>query len=393
MTDFQHFHAVREATQLLIALTGPSGCGKTLSALRLAAGIVSIVGGKIFVIDTNGGQSTEYAAAEGEQANPAEFRFDFECLELRPPHSSLRFRDAILYCASKGASVIIGDSFSEEHQGEGGYLDFGEEEEKRVGKSYGACWRAPKADRRRLRQSFAQSRANLILCFYGEEKLDWSDMADQGEQSERGSAKKKKREPRPLGWMPIAGKEFMREMNVSLVLEPGNDGTFVADRNSLTTDQREMFKVREYFKRALSKPRQIDEEMGRKMALWATGGRTLTLEDQQRRTDRAARAAVSAPQKPQVQIGPDHSEPCPVCKNNPPQCKVCKIELLWRRESLHSQWGLLEALWRCPNKCKSPTDKRKTTNVKAVDWHHILTKPPARDAERAAIAADGPEAA
>ena len=64
--NFQHFHAVREASQLLIGLTGPSGCGKTLSALRLAAGIIAVMGGKIFVIDTHGGQSSEYAAAQGE---------------------------------------------------------------------------------------------------------------------------------------------------------------------------------------------------------------------------------------------------------------------------------------------------------------------------------------
>ena len=373
MSGFKHRHGERTASQLMLSITGPSGGGKTLSALRLAQGMLAVIGGKIFIIDSDGGKCNEYAPPTGEKADPAKFTFDFESVELGPPYSSLRYREAIMYCSRQGAGIVVVDQMSYEHDGEGGYLEFGDEEAKRVGKSYGANWRAPKQDRRKLMQSFAQSRANLILLFRAEEKLDWKEKTRNEDKSG------KKSEPRPLGWMPVGGNAFCYEMNAGLVLEPASDGVFVADPKSLTNEQKMVFKVRSYFKPLLAKAGQIDEELGRKMALWSTGGKVLTAAERQQREELTVASAASpltAPSRPTIQTGPDRSEPCRLCAANPPKCSCnacekhkgkCGIKMLWRGSEMHPKFGLRPGRWYCPNKC-TPT---KTT-VNGTDWHAVL---------------------
>ena len=113
--------AVRENVGLVIGIAGPSGSGKTYSAMRLAAGIA---GGKSFaVIDTEAGRAKHYA---GE--------FVFDHADLHPPFRPAAYAEAIKAADGAGYPVIVVDSCSHEHAGEGGLLDWHEEELDRMAK-------------------------------------------------------------------------------------------------------------------------------------------------------------------------------------------------------------------------------------------------------------------
>ena len=98
--------AVRENVPLVIGLAGPSGSGKTYSAMRLAAGIAQ---GKPFaVIDTEAGRAKHYAE-----------KFVFDHADLRPPFRPSAYAEVIHEADKAGYPVIVVDSCSHEHAGDG----------------------------------------------------------------------------------------------------------------------------------------------------------------------------------------------------------------------------------------------------------------------------------
>jgi len=113
--------AVRERSPILIGLMGPSGGGKTFSALRLAKGIQSVVGGDIVGIDTEGRRMLHYAD-----------RFKFRHMPFPAPFGSLDYLAAIRQAVKTGGKTIIVDSMSHEHEGPGGLLDYWESEIDRM---------------------------------------------------------------------------------------------------------------------------------------------------------------------------------------------------------------------------------------------------------------------
>ena len=111
--------ATRENVGLLIGLIAPSGGGKTFSAMRLAKGIC---GERPFaVIDTEAGRAKHYAD---------QFRFDHG--DLHPPFRPDAYTDAIMVADAAGYPCIVVDSMSHEHAGDGGLLDWQEEELTRM---------------------------------------------------------------------------------------------------------------------------------------------------------------------------------------------------------------------------------------------------------------------
>src|SRR3989304_2014365 len=125
--SFEFRPAVREAVALLIGLIGPSGGGKTYTAMRLASGIC---GDKPFaVIDTEAGRAKHYADA---------FKFDHG--DLKPPFRPNTYAEAIKAADEAGYPVIVVDSASHEHAGEGGLLDWHDEELNRMaGDDFNIC--------------------------------------------------------------------------------------------------------------------------------------------------------------------------------------------------------------------------------------------------------------
>ena len=111
--------AVRENVGLLIGLIGASGSGKTFTAMQLASGIA---GDKPFaLIDTEAGRAKHYAD---------QFRFDHG--DLKPPFSPHAYAEAIHAADAAQYSVIVVDSMSHQHAGEGGVLDMQEAELNRM---------------------------------------------------------------------------------------------------------------------------------------------------------------------------------------------------------------------------------------------------------------------
>jgi energy-coupling factor transporter ATP-binding protein EcfA2 len=251
MRTFEDHEAKRVAVPLMVGLVGPSGGGKTYSALRLATGIQRVTGGDIFVIDTESRRSLHYAN-----------QFKFRHVPFTAPFGPLDYLAAIEYCAKRGAKVVIVDSMSHEHEGPGGVLEQHTAEVERLsgGDQQKAervkmlAWSAPKQARRRMINSILQLPVSSIFCFRAKEKL----------KIERGQ------EPKALGFMPIAGEEFVYEMTINCLLLPKANGVPTWQSN----EQGELatMKLPEQFRQLFAEPMPISEDHGESMARWAEGG-------------------------------------------------------------------------------------------------------------------------
>jgi len=237
--------AVRENVGLIIGLAGSSGSGKTFTAMRLASGIS---GGKPFaVIDTENRRALHYAD-----------QFKFEHAELRAPFRPATYAEAIAAADAAGYPVIVVDSMSHEWAGDGGILDWQEEEFQRMGAREAvkmAAWIKPKAAHKHMVTKLLQVRAHLILCMRAEEKIDMV----------KGDDGKMKIVPKVgpggfKGWLPICEKNLPYELTASFLLTADAPG--IPKPIKLQEQHRALF--------PLDQP--ITEESGRLIAQWAAGG-------------------------------------------------------------------------------------------------------------------------
>lgn len=244
MSAFEFRPAVRSNLNLLIGIAGASGAGKTFSAFRLASGIC---GDKPFaVIDTENGRASHYAG---------QFRFDVA--EIHAPFSPRVYTEAILAADAAGYKVIVVDSFSHSWAGDGGTLDMQEQEFIRMGSKEGAkvaSWIRPKAEYKKMMTKLLQVKADLILCFRAEQKIEII----------REDGKTKIVPKQSLtgldGWIPISEKSTPYELTASFLLTPDAPG--MPKPIKLQEQHRPFF--------PLDKP--ITEESGRRIAEWASGG-------------------------------------------------------------------------------------------------------------------------
>lgn len=245
---FEFRPAVRENVGLLIGLAGGTGSGKTYTAMRLAAGIA---GDKPFaVIDTEAGRAKHYAD---------QFRFDHG--DLKPPFRPDAYAEAIKAADAAGYPVIVVDSVSHEHAGEGGILDWHEEELDRMAgsdwKKRDSCnmaaWIKPKMSHKHMVQKLLQVRAHLILCFRAEEKIEMV--------REDGKLKiiKKQTTTGLDGWVPISEKNLPYELTASFLL--------TADAPGIPKP----IKLQHQHKAFFPLNTEITEDSGRKLAAWASG--------------------------------------------------------------------------------------------------------------------------
>lgn len=242
---FEDKPATREQTPLIIGLSGPSSSGKTYSALRLATGIQSVVGGDVYGIDTEAKRMLHYAD-----------RFRFRHVSFVAPFGPLDYLAAIKHCVGKGASTLIIDSMSHEHEGPGGVLEMHESEKQRMGggdKQNFAAWAKPKADRRKLINGILQLPVNVIMCFRAKQKLK----VISGKP------------PQELGWQPIAGEEFIYECALHCLMLPGARGTpsWASDNDA----EQAAMKLPEQFESLFADAPQLSEDIGRRLAEWASG--------------------------------------------------------------------------------------------------------------------------
>lgn len=245
---------MRAAVPLLVGLCGPSGSGKTYSALRLATGIQTVIGGDIYGIDTESSRMLHYADL-----------FKFQHLPFGPPFGSLDYLAALQHCVHLGARTIIVDSMSHEHEGTGGLLDMhdseldrlaGDNPSKREAVKF-LAWQRPKANRRVLINGILQLNANFVFCFRAKPTIKMVKVAG-------------KTEVVPQGYMPIAGEEFVFEQTVCCLLLPHANG--VPTWFSEQIGERSIMKLPEQFKTLFADKGPLTEETGRSLAEWARGG-------------------------------------------------------------------------------------------------------------------------
>jgi len=244
--------AVRENVSLIIGLAGPSGGGKTMTAMRLAKGLA---GNKPFaVIDTEAGRAKHYASM-----------FLFDHGDLAPPFRPSAYADAIRAADEAKYPVIIVDSCSHEHAGEGGLLDWHEHELDRMAGSDWkkrescnmAAWIKPKMEHKQFVSRLLQVRAHLILCFRAEQKIEMK----------RGQDGRMEIVPKTIAsgfsdWIPICEKNMLYELTASFLLTPDAPG--IPKPIKLQQQMREFVD--------LKKP--VDESVGANLGEWARGLQT-----------------------------------------------------------------------------------------------------------------------
>lgn len=247
---FEFRPAKRENVGLLIGLSGGTGSGKTYTAMRLAKGIA---GDKPFaVIDTEAGRAKHYADT-----------FAFDHGDLKAPFRPDAYAAAIAAADDAGYPVIVVDSTSHEWAGEGGILDWQEDELTRMGgddwKKREACkmaaWIQPKMSHKRMVQRLLQVRAHLILCFRAEPKIEMV----RGEGG-RMEIREKQSLTGLHGWIPICEKNLPYELTASFLL--------MADKPGVPLP----IKLQEQHKALFPLDRPITEESGAALAMWSSGG-------------------------------------------------------------------------------------------------------------------------
>lgn len=242
--------AKRERVPLLAGIAGASGCGKTYSALRLATGMQRVTGGDIYCIDTESRRALHYAD-----------QFKFRHLEFVAPFSPIDYLAAIEYCVRQGASIVIVDSMSHEHEGPGGVLEWHDAEAQRLADAWRCnvqkasipAWAEPKKARRRLLNSVLQLGVSAIFCFRAKEKLKIVTGKD----------------PVDLGWMPIAGEEFVFEQTVQFLLYPASGG--VPTWAPELPGEKMITKLPSQFVDLFKESKPLSEDIGQAMAEWAAG--------------------------------------------------------------------------------------------------------------------------
>lgn len=256
--------AIREQVPLLVGLGGPPGAGKTFSALVLAAGIQRHRGGDIVALDTESNRMLAYAPRKGEKADNLN-TFDFKHVPFSPPFRSLDFLDAVRQQLPSKPAAIIVDSASDEHEGEGGLLDFHDREldrmagndwskRERVGQ---AAWIKPKGERREMMNGFLQIMTPLIFCFRAREKTKQV-KNDNGKMT-----------PTNIGWTPIAPPEIVHSMTLFCLLPIRSDGVPMWRGNTAYEDF--SIKLPRQFQGIFPEGKRLDADMGFRMSEWAMG--------------------------------------------------------------------------------------------------------------------------
>lgn len=280
MTEFEITDAVRSRQSVSVGIFAPSGAGKTLSALRLAVGMQSVVGGIIYLIDTEARRAKDYAPKKGEKPDNV-LTFAFKHVDFAPPFGSDRYLAAIEACRADGPDgprTIIIDSLSHEHESEGGLLEQFEKELERLGggdKNNARAWIKPKAKRRKLVVRMEQMRdVNFILTFRA------------ADQTKPGKDSGGKNTFVHLGFMPIAGREFVFCTKVCVFLPPSADGVPVWDPEFV--GEKMMRRLPAFLAPIMKDGKPLSQEHGRLLAEWSLG------ESKTRLTERSPEERVAA---------------------------------------------------------------------------------------------------
>jgi hypothetical protein len=236
---------VRENVPLLMGLAGASGSGKTFTAMRLAKGLSG--GAPFAVIDTEAGRARHYAET-----------FTFDHADLSAQFRPATYLDAIAAADKAKYPVIVVDSMSHEWAGDGGILDWQEEEWAKNNHAEWArmsSWIKPKLAHKAMVSKLLQVRAHVILCFRAEAKIDMV------KDSNGKTVIVPKEGPGGFrGWLPITEKNLPYELTASFL--------FMAEAPGVPIPMNLQEQHRPFF----PTDRVVTEEAGQRLAEWARGG-------------------------------------------------------------------------------------------------------------------------
>lgn len=188
------------------------------------------LGGKVAVIDTERGSASLYSDL-----------FEFDALDLEPPYTPERYREAIAAAESAGYDVLIIDSASHEWNGQGGCIEINEQvaQAKYKGNTWSA-WNETTPRHRKFIDAMLHSKMHIICT---------SRSKTETVQQDRKVIK--------LGMKPEQRDGFEYEFTV--VLDLVHDGHFATpskDRTGLFAGD----------------ARPIDETTGQKLLAWLENG-------------------------------------------------------------------------------------------------------------------------
>lgn len=213
MSGFVIKKAERHQARLRLGLCGPSGSGKTYSALKLAKGLVDGTEGKIGLIDTERKSASLYADVA-----------DFDVIDLAPPYSPERYRDA-LHAMEKHVGpdgVVIIDQISHAWAGEGGLLEYVDTLKSQSRNSF-SPWQKATPEQNRFVDALLRSPCHVIATMRA--KSEWV----LEEQIVDG---RKKNVPRKIGLAPVQRDGIEYEFTTMLDIETGsNTATASKDRS------------------------------------------------------------------------------------------------------------------------------------------------------------------
>lgn len=247
---FEDTPAERSGVPLIVGIAGCSGSGKTYSMLELLTGMQEVIGGDIYVIDTEHRRAEHYAEI-----------FKFRHVNFDAPFGSLDYLAAIEHCVAKGAKIIGLDSMTHEHSGPGGrmwqseeYLDkkCGDNEECRQ-KNFASSLKKPSRERLLLNTRITQLGINAVFCYRAKEGIEIK--PGKGIQN--------------TGWEPETTSSLVYDMQQMFLLRPGSDGKpdFKPEKES----EKLMVKTPAQFRDWFTPGMQLNRGIGRRMAEWARG--------------------------------------------------------------------------------------------------------------------------
>ena len=152
-------------------------------------------------------------------------------------------------------AVIIIDSMSHEHTGDGGVLDLHDAELTRMAgddyKKREACkfaaWIKPKKAHKRMMSQLLQKRTHLIFCLRAEPKMKMVQNA------------KGKMEPVSIGFQPLCDSQFIYEMTLSMMLSTDAPGIGAP------------IKLQEQHRALIDLGKPLNRAVGECLATWSSG--------------------------------------------------------------------------------------------------------------------------
>lgn len=284
---FQFQKAEKSQARLRMAAFGPAGAGKTMSALRIASGMVEIIGGRIALIDTERGSASLYAD-----------RFNFDVLELETADID-SYIGAIGAAGEAGYNALIIDSMSH------GWQDLLMEVDKLASAKYKgntwSAWSEGTPRQRKFIDALLRYPGHIIATMRS--KTEWT--------SEKGSDGKTR--PQRVGLAPEQGKGIEYEFSLLLELNPDHQAIVIKDRTG------------KYQDKIMEKP---GEKFGHELIEWLNTGKPLPTADEIEALVQKFREAIAAAESDEAikDLKADYGRNHTLTSDQKSELRACCIE-------------------------------------------------------------------